>query len=138
MIFWCRLYKSGKPFDYVLFMDDDMEPEPDALLKLLAHKKDIVAAGCTLRMDPPKPNYRVYEPDTFSFREENGRVGQRRELCPRTDADRSHWHGVHADQPNALRKIADYYLNAEHEKRFLYSPVHGQRKRLHQVRALRP
>src|SRR3954464_13246682 len=29
-----KLYKSGKPFDYVLLADDDMKPEPDAIEKL--------------------------------------------------------------------------------------------------------
>jgi hypothetical protein len=117
-----RLFKSGKPFDYVLFMDDDMEPEPDALLKLLAHKKDIVAAGCTLRMDPPKPNYRVYEPDTFSFREETGAwdsAGNFVRGLMKTGAIGTAFMLISQD---AIRKIADYYLNAEHEKRFTFSP----------------
>lgn len=47
---------SGEPFDHVLFIDDDIVPQPDALMRLLSHKKDIVAALCTKRVDPPIPN----------------------------------------------------------------------------------
>lgn len=46
---------SGEPFDYVLFIDDDIVPRPDALVRLLSHRKDITAALCTRRVDPPIP-----------------------------------------------------------------------------------
>lgn len=55
-----QLYKSGTPFDYVLFCDDDMVPPPDALITLLAKKGDVVGAVCTVRQDPPLPNARYY------------------------------------------------------------------------------
>ncbi len=53
--------KSGKPWTHVLFIDDDIVVEPEALLKLLSHKKDIVAGLCTRRNDPPVPNIRFYD-----------------------------------------------------------------------------
>lgn len=55
-----QLYKSGTPFDYVLFCDDDMVPPPDALIKLLEKKVDVIGAVCTVRQDPPLPNARYY------------------------------------------------------------------------------
>lgn len=39
-------------YDWVFFLDSDMLPEPRALLKLLAHDKDIVSAPCFKRMPP--------------------------------------------------------------------------------------
>jgi hypothetical protein len=50
--------KSGKPWTHVLFIDDDIVVQPDALERLLSHKKDITAGLCTFRSDPPIPNMR--------------------------------------------------------------------------------
>lgn len=55
-----RLYKDKTPFDYVLFMDDDMVPQPEALSVLVERKVDIIGAVCTVRQDPPLPNVRHY------------------------------------------------------------------------------
>src|SRR5689334_16281493 len=55
-----QLYESGTPFDYVLFMDDDMAPPPDALNVLLSRRVDVIGAVCTVRQDPPLPNARYY------------------------------------------------------------------------------
>lgn len=70
VVHWVRnqllatLYKDaaeGKTsFDYVLFMDDDMVPPPNALSVLLDRKVDIIGAVCTVRQDPPLPNARYY------------------------------------------------------------------------------
>lgn len=62
-----RLRKSQQPADYVLLMDDDMTPPPDALTKMLGHHLDIVAGSCTVRKDPPKPNFRTWVPEVFNF-----------------------------------------------------------------------
>lgn len=61
--------KSGKPWTHVLYIDDDIVVEPEALLKLLAHKKDIVAGLCTRRNDPPIPNIRFYNKDDGTTRQ---------------------------------------------------------------------
>jgi hypothetical protein len=63
-----RLRKSGQPADFVLFMDDDMDPPKDALVKLLKHDVDIVAGACTVRKDPPLPNFRTWNPENMEFR----------------------------------------------------------------------
>jgi Glycosyl transferase family 2 len=56
-----QLYESGTPFDYVLFMDDDMAPPSDALKVLLSRNVDVIGAVCTVRQDPPLPNARYYD-----------------------------------------------------------------------------
>lgn len=64
VIHWSRnlmvaqLYQMGQTFDYVLFADDDMTFEPDALMKLLSHGKDIIGGICVRRQDPPMPTIR--------------------------------------------------------------------------------
>jgi hypothetical protein len=63
----CDLRKAQRPADYVLFMDDDMVPDEDALVKLLKHGVDIVAGACTVRQDPPHPNFRTWNPETQQF-----------------------------------------------------------------------
>lgn len=73
VVHWARndllvnLRKSGQPADFVLFMDDDMVPEPDDLVKLLSHDLDFVAGACTVRKDPPLPNFRVWNEELRTF-----------------------------------------------------------------------
>lgn len=55
---------SGKPWTHALFIDDDIVVEPDALERLLSHKKDIIAGLCTRRSDPPVPNIRAMNQET--------------------------------------------------------------------------
>lgn len=75
VIHWSRnwliaeLIKTGRPWTHVLFIDDDIVPPEDALIKMLAAKKDIVAALCTRRTDPPIPNIRDYDEKSGSYRE---------------------------------------------------------------------
>lgn len=61
--------KSGKPWTHVLFIDDDIVVEPDALVRLLSHKKDIIAGLCTRRNDPPVPNMRFYDSEAGDTRQ---------------------------------------------------------------------
>lgn len=56
--------KSGKPWTHALYIDDDIVIEPDAIARLLSHKKDIVAGLCTRRNDPPVPNMRFYDSES--------------------------------------------------------------------------
>lgn len=58
---------TGNPWTHVLWIDDDMTVEPDALTRLLAHGKDIVGGLCTRRIDPPIPAIRHYDPATGSY-----------------------------------------------------------------------
>lgn len=70
VVHWVRngllatLDRSKTPYDYVLFMDDDMVPPPNALNVLLSRGVDIIGAVCTVRQDPPLPNARHYVPET--------------------------------------------------------------------------
>jgi hypothetical protein len=47
--------------DYVLMVDDDMLPEPDALLKLLAHGVPVASAACTTKVPPVALAAKVYD-----------------------------------------------------------------------------
>lgn len=75
VVHWTRnsliadLIKSKMPFTHVLFIDDDIVPEPDYLHRMLAHNKDIVAGLCTRRQDPPIPNARLYNQESKRFEE---------------------------------------------------------------------
>lgn len=117
VIHWSRnwliaeLIKSQKPWTHVLFMDDDMVPPPDALVKMLAHKKDIVAALCTRRVDPPIPNIRLFLPETGEYREmwtwteglqEVGAAGT----------------GMMLISKNALEQVAEAWFQCSYEKEF--------------------
>jgi hypothetical protein len=62
-----NLRQRKQPTDYVLLVDDDMTPPEDALIKLLAHDVDIVAGACTVRKDPPVPNFRMWDSRIFNF-----------------------------------------------------------------------
>lgn len=78
--------KSGKPWTHVLFIDDDIVVKPDALERLLSHKKDIVAGLCSMRSDPPIPNMRLYDEETGKYQQiwewpENALVGDHKRLA---------------------------------------------------------
>lgn len=119
VVHWARndllvnLRKSKQPADFVLMMDDDMTPPPDALIKLLAHDLDIVAGACTVRKDPPLPNFRVWVPELFSYRTafewpenqliEVGGVGAAFMLVRTT----------------VLDKVGEYYLSCRYEREHL-------------------
>jgi hypothetical protein len=109
-----RLLKTGKPFDYVLFIDDDIEPPIDGLAKLLSRKQAVVAAACTVRTDPPKPNFRTFNPEDMSFRDcfewsGDGLIGM-----PRMGAGT----GMMLISHECLKKVAEYYINCEFEKKY--------------------
>lgn len=53
--------------DYVLFVDDDMLPEPDALERLLKHNVPVVSALCTTRTPPIQHTVRVYDDEARIF-----------------------------------------------------------------------
>ena len=120
IVHWTRNYaiscllKTGKPWDYVLFMDDDMVPPPDALIKLLAHGKDVVAGACTVRCDPPIPNFRVYDPEEQVFF-----------TCMDWDRDGliggDHFGvgtGLILLSRNALQRVGEYYINCKYEQKY--------------------
>lgn len=105
-----ELIKTQKPWTHVLFLDDDIIPPPDAITKLLAHKKDIVAAVCTVRKDPPLPNIRRWIDEVKGFKNildwkegellEVGGVGTGMMLISR----------------HALEEVADAYFECRYEK----------------------
>lgn len=110
------LLKSQEPFTHVLFLDDDIVPEKDALLKLLAHEKDIVGAVCTTRRDPPIPNIREWDEEAKVLKEiwywkenglkEVGGVGT----------------GMLLISADALEKVAEAYFTCAFEKEMFQLP----------------
>jgi hypothetical protein len=120
VVHWTRnselagLLKSRKPFDYVLFIDDDIIPEPDYLVKMVSHKKDFVGAACTVRRDPPVPNFRIYTPENYTFHtcfnwKANELIG---------GLDYGIGAGMILISHDCLKKVAEYYINCEYEKKF--------------------
>lgn len=70
VIHWSRndlLVRRRPDADYVLFCDDDIVVQRDTLERMLAPKKDIVAALCTRRVDPPEPNFRQWIEDVQNY-----------------------------------------------------------------------
>lgn len=62
------LLKVRPDADYVLLVDDDMLPEKDALLRLLAHEAPVASALCTTRDEfPPRLAVKAYDPDARTF-----------------------------------------------------------------------
>jgi hypothetical protein len=115
VVHWTRnalvadLIKSKQPFTHVLFIDDDIVPEPDYLVRMLKHDKDIIAALCTRRQDPPIPNARLYNEEAKRYEElwefpdglvEVGAIGTGMMLISR----------------HALQQVMEVYLQCLHEK----------------------
>jgi len=60
--------KARRPeVEYVLFVDDDMVMQADALDRLLSHGVDIVGGICTKRQDPPVPNINWFMDEVQNF-----------------------------------------------------------------------
>lgn len=115
VVHWTRnclladLIKSKQPFTHVLFIDDDIVPEQDYLVRMLKHNVDIIAALCTRRQDPPIPNARIYNEEARRYEElwewpdglvEVGAIGTGMMLLTR----------------HALQQVMEVYLQCVHEK----------------------
>jgi hypothetical protein len=107
-----NLRNRKQPTDYVLLVDDDMTPPEDSLIKLLAHDLDIVAGACTVRKDPPLPNFRMWDQKIFNFVQvfdwplgkliEVGGVGCAFMLI----------------KTKVLDDVGEYYLSCQYERRY--------------------
>jgi hypothetical protein len=123
-----RLRKSGQPADFVLMMDDDMVPPPDALIKLLAHMQgehpvDIVAGACTVRQDPPIPNYRVWVPELLTYRpafQWKGQNGNDNEGLLEVAAVGAAFMLI---RTTVLDKIGEYTLSCRYEREHIGMPA---------------
>ncbi len=114
VVHWARnnliidLLKSGKPWTHVLFMDDDIIVQSDTLVKLLSHKKDIVAGLCTHRQDPPLPNIRLYDEESGKYSQifdwpQNELIGDHKRLAVGT--------GLMLISKHALEQVAQVYFD---------------------------
>jgi hypothetical protein len=119
VVHWARndllvnLRKSGQLSDYVLMMDDDMTPAPDDLIKLLAHDVDIVAGACTVRQDPPMPNFRIWSDKDFTFHTAFEWVGEGLVEVGGVGA------AFMLVKTTVLDKIGEYYLSCRYEREHL-------------------
>lgn len=115
VVHWTRngliseLIKSKKPFTHVLFIDDDIVPAPDSLVRLLQHNVDIIAALCTKRQDPPIPNARLMDPESGMFQE----LWEFPDGLVEVDAVGT---GMMLISRNALQQVAEIYFQCLHEK----------------------
>jgi hypothetical protein len=106
-----RTISADRPFTHVLFMDDDIVPEEDSLVRMLSHGKDIVGALCTKRTDPPVPNIRHFDEASGEFFQ----VFQWKnhgELIP-VDAVGT---GMMLLSRKAIDTVAEFYLNCGYER----------------------
>lgn len=106
--------KSGKPWTHVLFIDDDIIVQPDTLVKLLSHGKDIVAGLCTHRQDPPLPNIRLYDEESGKYSQifdwpDNELIGDHRRLAVGT--------GLMLISKHALEQVAQCYFDCLWEQK---------------------
>lgn len=53
--------------DWLFFLDDDMRFPPDALVRLLRHRRDIVGCNYVTRSIPPRPTAKNMEDDHLRF-----------------------------------------------------------------------
>lgn len=107
-----KVIQSKKPWTHVLFIDDDIVPEPDALVKLLSHGKDITSGLCTKRCDPPIPTIRSFDEATGDFHQmlqwqDHGKLIQ-------VDAVGT---GLMLISQKAVQEIGRYSINCEYEKK---------------------
>lgn len=118
VVHWVRnqllavLYQSGDPFTHVLFIDDDIVPPVDALSVMLSRNKGIVGAACTVRQDPPHPNFRTYNEEDYTFKTVFEWTG---DGCMQIGAVGT---GMMLIRREELELIAEYYLSCQHETRF--------------------
>lgn len=114
-----KLRQNQQPADYVLFMDDDMEPPEDAMYKLLAHDVDIIAGACTVRKDPPLPNFRVWNPEKMTYHTAFEWVDQQGRYMGEGLVEVG---GVGAAfmliRTPALDKIGEYWLSCQFERQY--------------------
>lgn len=102
-------------FDYILFIDDDIQVAPDALVRLLSHKKDIVSALCTKRADPPIPTLRIFDEKTGDFVQ---RLQWKQGGLIECDAAGT---GMILISRHALDLIAEFYLDCAYETKLFGS-----------------
>lgn len=121
---------SGKPWTHILFIDDDIVVEPDHLVKMLSHKKDIVAGLCTRRQDPPIPNMLYLSETTKKYERiwewpENALIGENKKIAIGT--------GLMLISKHALEQVAQAYFDCLWEQ-----DVWGlQGERLERIKKLR-
>jgi hypothetical protein len=127
IIHWVRnsmvanLLMSGRDFDYVLFVDDDMILGKEHIAKLVSHAKDITVPLCVGRFDPPRPVVSRKDKD-WNFNPVIDWKDKTKELL-RIDAAGT---GVMLISKKALLTVAAYWMNCGYEKKLLKDQLVAQ------------
>lgn len=134
VVHWTRnqlvseILKGGQPFTHILFIDDDIVPQPDYLVRMLRHEKDIVGALCTRRTDPPVPNARDFDEKTQNFQQWRdferkvdlaleGKLSPEECLLPKAVGT-----GMMLISRKAIERIGEYWINYEYEREVYQAP----------------
>jgi len=59
--------QARKDADFLLFCDDDMVPQPDALMRLMAHSLPAVSGLFTTRVEPVRYTFKLWDPAAEQF-----------------------------------------------------------------------
>ena len=126
VVHWTRndllteLFKSGRPFTHVLFVDSDVVVEKTTLVQLLSRKVDIVGAIYTKRQYPPQPCIYRYNPATSEY-EGFTKLDDTQSLLE-VDAVGT---GCLLLSRTAINMVGNSYLTMDHEREVFGSIIEG-------------
>ena len=126
IIHWCRnflisdLLNSGQPFDYVLFIDNDMVLGREHIVRLVGHGKDIVVPLCVGRYDPPRPVISKKNED-WSFHPVIEWKDKSKDLH-KVDAAGT---GIMLISKKAIMGVAALWMNCSYEKAMMREQLRG-------------
>lgn len=123
-----KLLRTKEHWTHVLFIDDDITAPTDGLLKMLAHKVDIVGALCTKRMFPPMPTAKEFDAKTGAIRPMLELTGE--EGLIEVGAIGT---GMILISKHALEQVAEAYLSCLYEQKYLGMSA----ERAEEIKALR-
>ncbi|HLK54263.1 MAG TPA: hypothetical protein VKU42_12465 [Candidatus Angelobacter sp.] len=109
-----KLLQTKEPWTHVLFIDDDIVPPTDALMRMLSHGKDIVGALCTKRMFPPLPTAKEFNPESGAVTPMLGLTGE--EGLIEVGAIGT---GMILLSKLALEQVAEAYFSCAYETKYL-------------------
>jgi hypothetical protein len=107
-----KAWRSSSQFTHFLFVDDDMVPPPDALVKLLRREKSLVGGLYVTRAKTPTPVALTLDPQ-----------GQMRPLPSFTPGELVEVEGMGAGlmlvSRECVQAVADYFITAQWEQKAL-------------------
>lgn len=102
------LSQMKRDSDFILLIDDDMNPQPEAMARLIEHNAPVAGALCTTRGFPVELALKFYDPESDMFMQAD-RIPFRK---PTTDS-----YGVGAAflalRRDAVDQLIEHYLSAQ-------------------------